>query len=134
MKIRHSNVLCWLMDPAGNHNLGPYFAKKIIAKVFTNPANTEDEDKLSNYDVLEISSHPYHDLTVYKELQTSNRKRIDLLAVSDSHKIVLLIENKYWSGESEGQLEEYIEYTRSVYGGYKIIPVFLTLRDEEPTH
>lgn len=133
-EIRHSNVLGWLMDPSGNHNLGPYFAKKFIAKVFTNPANTEDEDKLSNYDVLEISGHPYHDLTVYKELQTSNRKRIDLLAISDLHKIVLLIENKYWSGESEGQLEEYIEYARSVYGGYKIIPVFLTLQDEEPTH
>ncbi len=133
-EIRHSNVLGWLMDPAGNHNLGPYFAKKIITKVFTNPANTDDEDKLSNYDVLEISSHPYHDLTVFKELQTSNRKRIDLLAVSAFHKTVLLIENKYWSGESEGQLEEYIEYARSVYGGYKIIPVFLTLQDEEPTH
>lgn len=133
-EIRHSNVLGWLMDPAGNHNLGTYFAKKIITKVFTNPANTEDEDKLSNYDVLEISSYPYHDLTVYKELQTSNRKRIDLLAESDLHKIVLLIENKYWSGESEGQLEEYIEYARSVYGGYKIIPIFLTLQDEEPTH
>ncbi|MCM3086802.1 PD-(D/E)XK nuclease family protein [Bhargavaea ginsengi] len=133
-EIRHSNVLGWLMDPAGNHNLGPYFAKKIITKVFMNPANTDDEDKLSNYDVLEISSHPYHDLTVYKELQTFNRKRIDLLAVSHLHKIVLLIENKYWSGESEGQLEEYIEYARSVYGGYKIIPVFLTLQDEEPTH
>lgn len=133
-EIRHSNVLGWLMDPAGNHNLGPYFAKKMITKVFTNPANTEDEDKLSNYDVLEISSHPYYDLTVYKELQTSNRKRIDLLAVSDLHKIVLLIENKYWSGESEGQLEEYIEYARTVYAGYKVIPVFLTLQDEEPTH
>ncbi|KZE37234.1 hypothetical protein AV656_11725 [Bhargavaea cecembensis] len=133
-EIRHSNVLGWLMDPAGNHNLGPYFAKKMITKVFTNPANTEDEDKLSNYNVLEISSHPYHDLTVYKELQTSNRKRIDLFAVSDLHKIVLLIENKYWSGESEGQLEEYIEYARSVYEEYKIIPIFLTLQDEEPTH
>lgn len=133
-EIRHSNVLGWLMDPTGNHNLGPYFSKKIIAKVFMNPTNTEDEDKLSNYDVLEISSHPYYDLTVFKELQTSNRKRIDLLAVSSLHKIVLLIENKYWSGESEGQLEEYIEYARSIYGGYKIIPIFLTLQDEEPTH
>ena len=133
-EIRHSNVLAWLMDPNQNHDLGSYFIKKLIAKVFVNPTNYEDEDKISNYDVLELSRHPYQDLVVYKELLTSNRKRIDLLAVSELHKVAILIENKFWSVESEGQLEEYIESVRKTYDGYKIIPVFLTLQDEEPTH
>ncbi|MFC5591263.1 PD-(D/E)XK nuclease family protein [Sporosarcina soli] len=44
------------------------------------------------------------------------------------------MENKFLSNESEGQLEEYIEFVRTEYEGYKIIPVFLTLQDEEPTH
>ena len=133
-EIRHSNVLAWLMDPKQNHDLGSYFIKKLIAKVFVNPANFEDEDKIANYDVLQLSRHSYHDLVVYKELATSNRKRIDLLAVSSLHQVAVLIENKYWSNESEGQLEEYIEFVRTAYDGYKIIPVFLTLQDEEPTH
>ncbi|GEN82872.1 hypothetical protein SLU01_11840 [Sporosarcina luteola] len=133
-EIRHSNVLAWLMDPQQNHDLGSYFIKKLIAKVFVNPANYEDEDKIANYDVLQLSRHSYHDLVVYKELATPNRKRIDLLAVSDLHQVVVLIENKFWSNESEGQLEEYIEFVRTAYAGYKIIPVFLTLQDEEPTH
>ncbi|WP_248512756.1 PD-(D/E)XK nuclease family protein, partial [Sporosarcina sp. NCCP-2222] len=133
-EIRHSNVLAWLLDPRQNHNLGSYFIKKLLAKVFVNPANYEDEDKLSNYNVLQLCSHSYHDLDVYKELATSNRKRIDVLAVSAVHKTVVLIENKYWASESEGQLEEYIEFARSTYEGYKIIPIFLTLLDEEPTH
>lgn len=83
---------------------------------------------------IHISRHSYHDLVVYKELATSNRKRIDLLAVSSFHQVAILIENKYWSTESEGQLEEYIEFVRTAYEGYKIIPIFLTLQDEEPTH
>ena len=45
-EIRHSNVLAWLMDPKQNHDLGSYFIKKLIAKVFVNPANFEDEDKI----------------------------------------------------------------------------------------
>ena len=133
-EIRHSNVLAWLMDPQQNHDLGSYFIKKLIAKVFVNPANYEDEDKIANYDVLQLSRHSYHDLVVYKELTTPNRKRIDLLAISDLHQVAVLIENKFWSNESEGQLEEYIEFVRTAYEGYKIIPVFLTLQDEEPTH
>ncbi|MDW0118602.1 PD-(D/E)XK nuclease family protein [Sporosarcina thermotolerans] len=131
-EIRHSNVLAWLMDPGQNHDLGSYFIKKLMAKVFVNPANYEDEDKIANYDVLQLSRHSYHDLVVFKELATSNRKRIDLLAVSHLHQVAVLIENKFWSTESEGQLEEYIEFVRTAYAGYKIIPVFLTLQDEEP--
>ncbi|WP_252504414.1 PD-(D/E)XK nuclease family protein [Sporosarcina sp. Marseille-Q4943] len=133
-EIRHSNVLAWLMDPQQNHDLGAYFIKKLIAKVFVNPANYEDEDKIANYDVLQLSRYSYHDLVVYKELATPNKKRIDLLAVSHLHQVAVLIENKFWSVESEGQLEEYIEFVRNAYDGYKIIPVFLTLQDEEPTH
>ncbi|KXH86966.1 PD-(D/E)XK nuclease family protein [Sporosarcina sp. HYO08] len=133
-EIRHSNVLAWLIDPKQNHDLGAYFIKKLIAKVFVNPANFEDEDKLANYDVLQLSRHAYHDLVVSKEVAKPNRKRIDLLAVSRLHQVAILIENKFWSNESEGQLEEYIEFVRTTYEGYKIIPVFLTLQDEEPTH
>ena len=133
-EIRHSNVLAWLMDSKQNHDLGSFFIKKLIAKVFVNPVNFEDEDKISNYDVLQLSRHAYDDLVAYKELATSKGKRIDLLAVSHLHRVVVLIENKYWSKESVGQLEDYIEFVRQEYEGYKIIPVFLTLQDEEPTH
>lgn len=71
------------MDPQRNHDL--YFIKKLIVKVFVNPANFEDMDKISNYDVLQLSRYPYQDLVMVKELATSNRKRIDLLAVSRWH-------------------------------------------------
>lgn len=133
-EIRHSNVLAWLLDPKGNHDLGSHFINKLIAKVFVNPDNLEEEDKLGNYDVLKLSRNNYHDLIVHKELATTSKKRIDLLAISPINKVAVLIENKYWSSESEGQLEEYIEYTRSAYAAYKVIPIYLTLQDGAPTH
>ena len=104
-EIRHSNVLALLLDPKGNHDLGSFFINKILAKTFVNPANFEDEDKISNYDVLELSRKKFFDLTVHKEYLTQKGKRIDIVAVSDHHKVAMIIENKYWSSESEGQLE-----------------------------
>ena len=133
-EIRHSNVLAWLLDPKGNHSLGSFFINKILAKTFVNPANFEDEDKISNYDVLELSRKEFFDLTVHKEYSTKNGKRIDILAVSNHHKVAMIIENKYWSSESEGQLEAYINHVRDTYIGYQIIPIYLTLQNDEPTH
>ena len=133
-EIRHSNVLAWLLDPKGNHDLGSFFINKILAKTFVNPANFEDEDKISNYDVLELSRKKFFDLTVHKEYLTQKGKRIDIVAVSDHHKVAMIIENKYWSSESEGQLEAYINDVRDTYSGYQIIPIYLTLQNDEPTH
>ncbi|MFF2754016.1 PD-(D/E)XK nuclease family protein [Psychrobacillus sp. NPDC058041] len=133
-EIRHSNVLAWLLDPKENHDLGSFFINKILAKTFVNPSNFEDEDKISNYDVLELSRREFFDLTVHKECLTKTGKRIDLLAVSNHHKIAMVIENKYWSSESEGQLEAYINDVRETYSGYQIIPIYLTLQNDEPTH
>lgn len=132
-EIRHSNVLAWLLNPKQNHNLGSYLINKLIAKVFVNQVNLE-EDKLGNYDILQLSRNNYQDLSVYKEHPTASSKRIDLLAVSSLHKVVVLIENKYFSSESEGQLEDYIEHVRSTYEDYKIIPIYLSLLDESPSH
>ncbi|WP_391206641.1 PD-(D/E)XK nuclease family protein [Psychrobacillus sp. L4] len=133
-EIRHSNVLAWLLDPKGNHDLGSFFINKILAKTFVNPANFEDEDKISNYDVLELSRKEFFDLTVQKEYLTRKGKRIDIVVVSNHHKVAMIIENKYWSTESEGQLEAYINDVRETYFGYQIIPIYLTLQNDEPTH
>ena len=60
--------------------------------------------------MLELSRKEFFDLTVHKEYSTKNGKRIDILAVSNHHKVAMIIENKYWSSESEGQLEAYINH------------------------
>ena len=49
-------------------------------------------------------------MEVFREVQTENNKRIDILAVSESQKVAILIENKYKSSESDGQLQNYINF------------------------
>ena len=61
-------------------------------------------------------------------------KRIDILAVSESQKVAILIENKYKSSESDGQLQNYINFVSEKYEGYTIIPIFLSLDGSAPSH
>ncbi|ESU33413.1 hypothetical protein G3A_06355 [Bacillus sp. 17376] len=48
--------------------------------------------------------------------------------------MVLVIENKFHASESLGQLDDYLEYAKRVYKDFKVIPIFLTLRSDAPTH
>jgi hypothetical protein len=67
-------------------------------------------------------------------VQTTNNKRIDILAISESQKLAVLIENKYKSSESDGQLQNYLNFVRDTYEGYTIIPIFLSLDGAVPSH
>ncbi|AIE60225.1 hypothetical protein MGA3_07050 [Bacillus methanolicus MGA3] len=130
-EIRHSNVLSWLLNPNDNHNLGSFFVKKLLAKTFV---KAENENLLGRYNLIQLHKHSFHDLEVYREVQTSNNKRIDILAVSELQKVVILIENKYKSSESDGQLNNYLSFVRQKYSGYTIIPIFLSLDSSVPTN
>lgn len=133
-EIRHSNMLGWLLDANANHQLGQYFLRKFLVKVFLHEDNFKDEDKTANYDVVKLLQSSFHDVKVYREKETTDKKRIDLLVVSERSKFALLIENKYWANESEEQLENYLSYVKLIYPEYELLPVFLTLQDSDPTH
>ena len=96
-EIRHSNFLVWMLNPKGNHNLGDFFLKKLLAKAFVHPNNLEDPIKLAHLNPLNMVNLNFQDVIVHKELLTSINQRIDILAVSESNKTVILIENKFWS-------------------------------------
>lgn len=52
-----------------------------------------------------------------------------------SQKLVLVIENKFHARESDGQLADYLEFAKRRFSeaGYTILPIFLTLANEEPS-
>lgn len=130
-EIRHSNILSWLLNPNENHQLGSFFVKKLLARTFL---KEENEALVKEQDMMWLHKLLFHDLHVQREVKTSNNKRIDLLASSESQKFVLLIENKYKSGESEGQLDEYLSFVRKHFEGCRIIPIFLSLDSSEPSN
>jgi hypothetical protein len=129
-EIRHSNVLAWLLDPKENHNLETYFIKNLLTKAYLK----EENEGLRPTDMMWMHKLFVHDLEVQREVPTKKDKRIDLLAISESQKLVLLIENKYKSGESEGQLNEYLTFVNAKYPEYHVVPIFLTLDNSEPSN
>lgn len=131
MEIRHSNVLAWLLNPNENHQLGGFFIKNIVSRLM---ARVENEDKVQEIDFLPYLYEMYSDIEVYREVKTKTNRFIDLVVVSPSLKSVFLIENKFHAAESIGQLEDYLTFIENKYKEYQVIPVFLTLRKEVPSH
>lgn len=132
-EIRHSNVLAWLLDPNENHQMGSFFIKKLLSRLMT---RSENEDKTEGIDWLPFLYGSFFDVEVYREVKTETNRFIDLLVIVPSQKLVLVIENKFHAGESEGQLKDYINYARNRFDqdGYNIIPIFLTLTSETPSY
>lgn len=132
-EIRHSNVLAWLLDPNENHQLGSFFIKKLLSRLVT---RVENEEKIEGSDWFTYLYASFSDVEVSREVKTDTNRFIDLLVVVPSLKLVIVIENKFHSNESSGQLEDYLTYTRNRFGadGYSIVPIFLTLTSDTPSY
>lgn len=120
-EIRHSNVLAWLINPKGNHNLNDFFVKKVLSQMIS---KNEETFKISLSDVYFFD---FNDGIVKRE-----DGKIDILFISEKNKILFLIENKIYSKESKNQMKRYLEYTKSKYPGYEIISILLTRTGDEP--
>lgn len=131
-EIRHSNILAWLLDPNENHKLGDFFVRKLLSRLITRP---ENEGKGDGVDFLSYLHTSFGDVEIEREVKTHTNRYLDLLVHVPSQKLVLVIENKFHSGESVGQLENYLAYAKKQYTDpeYTILPIFLTLANDEPS-
>lgn len=125
-EIRHSNVLAWLLNPKENHGLGDVFIKKIIQTLFY--LNNDMILKNNNLNLFNISLMDYYDFKIRREW-----KNIDIFAVSDENKFILVIENKIWSKESKHQLEKYFNTVNKEFPDYNKVFVFLTPNGDLPS-
>lgn len=123
-EIRHSNILSWLLDPNGNHRMGDTFLKKILYSIVT-----QNDILNSEIDIFKIQDLSFHKIEVKREW-----KNIDILLIDHSNELVIFIENKVHSTESEGQLDKYYEIVNNHFKTYKKIPVYLTLYGDEPSN
>ena len=84
-EIRHSNVISWLLNPKGNHNIGDLFLKKVISQIILQNENVVDD----NLNILDIHLGDFGDSIVERE-----KANIDILISSEKNNIVILFENK----------------------------------------
>lgn len=119
-EIRHSNVIAWLLSPNGNHGLEDKVLKKVLSEIILKSQNVDIKKS-----AMEIYLGDFLDTVIFREWN-----HIDIMAVSEKNKIVLLIENKIYSSEHDNQLTRYLCRVKEEYDGYDIIPVYLTLEGD----
>lgn len=110
----HSDMLAYLFNPYENH----YLKESMINELFKHLSKKD-----ANY--INLLLLDYSDLEVYREYTIDNGRRLDILLISKCNKVVILIENKIWSGEGDNQLEDYKKYIDDKYNNYSRIFLYL---------
>ena len=115
-EIRHSNVLAWLLDPAGHHGLGDSLFKNLLLEILRDSRGNDLPQ------INDIISASFSDLRVMREW-----RNIDILAMSPANNLVMVIENKINADESKTQLAEYVGTIKKKFRDFKKVFVLLTL-------
>lgn len=137
-EIRHSNMLAWLFNPQGHHGLQDKIFKRVICEILKENeqmdvcSNCENSDcKYKNVNdsisINEIIMSDFSDLEIHREWNN-----IDIVAISTKNRMIVVLENKFNSSESNKQLVKYYYAVEDKFKKYKKIFVFLTLDGSEP--
>lgn len=125
MELRHSAILAWLLDPRETHGFADKFLRAFLCEAM------RGQSALGTPTALEISQADLRDADVRREWQN-----IDIFIILPRLNWSFIIENKFHSSQSEGQLSKYASLIKSVFepqeGALKIRGIFLTLHDEPP--
>lgn len=114
-EVRHSDFLAFLLDPRQNHGLGDLFVKRLLQE------SIAQADFAAPITPIDLDIWDMDEIDVRREWQS-----IDILILDENHKLVVVIENKVYSGEHDDQLSRYVKVVKQHYPGYHIIKLFLT--------
>jgi PD-(D/E)XK nuclease superfamily len=123
-ELRHSDFLAFLLDPQQNHGLGDAFLKKLLQKVLVSASITTTPITPIDLDVWTLDQ-----ILVLREW-----RNIDILLIDESHKLVIILENKIDTGEHSDQLRRYYLTVQQHFPGRTIIGLFLTPEGEMPSY
>jgi len=113
-EIRHSNFLAFLLNPSASHRLGDIFLKTFLKRLLIDANNAP----VSPIDI---------DIANLAGTQVRREwKNIDVLLISETSRIVCVIENKVDSQEHSNQLYRYREIVLKHFKNYTQIFVYLT--------
>jgi hypothetical protein len=125
-EIRHSNVLAWLLNPLGSHQLKDNFFKQWLSLVL-NEAKPKQTQALSTADILRCNASP---VQVQREW-----RNIDVLlrvCPAPQEEWVVCIENKINASQGDDQLSRYRRIVETESPHAKKLFIYLTLQGEEP--
>ncbi len=120
-EIQHSNVLAWLLNPDESHGLADTVLRRVLSNMLI-----ESDTNVEGISAAQVELMDFADIEVRRE-----HKHTDLIIIDRINKLVILIENKIYAGESPGQLVRYKEVVRNEFPSFTVAPVFLTLMGRE---
>jgi len=120
-EIPHSNVLAWLLDPGESHSLGDIVLRRVLSNILL-----QSNANIGGISAARVELMAFHDIEIRREW-----RNIDILVIDRTNKLLLLIENKIYSGESPMQLRKYQKTVSEEFPSFTLIPVFLTLTGDE---
>ena len=114
----HSALLAELLNPKGSHGLKEKFLKLFIQKIVMNNEGTIDLSEIENATVV------VEKWVGYIDVERNIGGYIDIL-IQLSNDRAIIIENKIYAGDQEGQLRRYHNFNKNA------IIVYLTLDGKE---
>lgn len=111
-ELSHSDMLAFLLNPYATHGLGLGFLQSLVAQ--TQPS-------------LDLTRLRLDRIEVRREWEN-----IDILVVSPSDRLVMLVENKIDSTEHSNQLERYHDIVTTRYQGWQCVALYLTPGGDPP--
>lgn len=133
-EIRHSNVLAWLFNPYESHKLDNEFLRLFLYLLSQN-TDSDEQVKTINEALVRFYKNSNYQITVRRESESKGKKRVDLkikCSINRKVDLIILIENKIYAKQGKDQLKDYLEHERIENPLALILPVFLTL-DEDDT-
>ena len=126
-ELQHSNLLAWLFDTGETHGLGDYFIKEFIKLYYKENEYQDLGGGSSNLSVFDFVNLDFSDIEIKRE-----HKNIDVLLLSESNSLCIVIENKIFAKEGKGQLTKYRSYIETEYPEFKHkIYIYLSLFEQE---
>ncbi len=122
-ELRHSDFLAFLLNPQQPHGLGDLLLKRLLQRTLTGRRRSVLPFWLIDLDVWSLDG-----AFVLREWNN-----IDLLAVDETHRIIVLIENKIGSAEHSNQLDRYLVTVQHHYPDARVLALFLTPEGELPS-
>ena len=116
-ELRHSDFLRWLLDPRASHEFGDRFLRYFLALVHRSGSAQLPE----NFETLDWS-----DLEVRREFE-----HIDLLILSERHRMAVVVENKVAARERCGQLGDYERFIDRHFARDHLTLVFLDMHGRQ---
>jgi len=117
-----SDFLRWLLDPSETHGLGALFADRFLKMALAGEAARNMAPlQPVEIDVLDLSG-----AEVRREESHETRRRTDISLVDSQNKLVLIIENKLFSPETQDQTKAYFDEAVRRFPDFRRIFIFLT--------